>query len=123
MPVIDGHTKLNIARKLLLKEFSTIIQNMIMEPKHPVLTIIFKDGFHLAVRYNDFGEYSYQLTFSQGPFDRILFDNYDNRWEVTTRPHHYHPRGQKSAQESIMKGNPRHDIPLLIPFIKQNPNS
>ena len=73
-------------------------------------------GFRLYIRYNDYGEYSYQLIFSQKPNDRLRFDNYDNVWKVSTHPHHFHQRGEKNAIESPMTGDPNHDIPILIKY-------
>jgi len=57
------------------------------------------------------------LNFSQKPYDRIRFDNFDEFWAVSTRPHHYHLRNKKDAIESPMIGDPQHDIPLLIKYI------
>jgi len=84
-----------------------------------MLTIHFKRGFILFIQYNDFNEYSYQIHFSQKPNDFIRFDNYDDRWNVKTKPHHLHPRWKKDALESPMIGNPKKDIPLLIKQIKE----
>ena len=47
----------------------------------------------------------------------MRFDNYDDRWEVITRPHHFHIRGLKSIIESSMLGKPNHDIPILLKMI------
>ncbi len=112
-----GQDKRNIARDLLFQAFSAEIQNLIVDPKRPVFSIILQNGLNLSIRYNDFEEYSYQLFYSQAPLDRILFDNYDDRWEVASKPHHFHPRGKKVAEKSPMNGDPRHDIPLLYPYI------
>lgn len=35
-------------------------------------------------------------------------------WNVNSRPHHFHPRGEKTAIESPMKGNPNYDIPIFL---------
>ncbi|MHA1917045.1 MAG: toxin-antitoxin system TumE family protein [Candidatus Ranarchaeia archaeon] len=52
------------------------------------------------MRYNDFDEYSYQIMFSHKSLDRARFDNYDDKWKVSTRPHHFHPRNKKNAISS-----------------------
>src|SRR4030042_1386633 len=108
MPPLSGYEKRNIARNLLVQAYSAQIQTLIMDTKRPVCIILFYGGLNLSIRYNDFGEYSYQLTYSQAPLDRILFDNYDDRWVVKSKPHHFHPRGQKKAEESPMNGDPNH---------------
>lgn len=81
------------------------------------MIITFLSGYKLYIRYNDYDEYFYQLIFSQKPYDRIRFDNFDDRWDVPTRPHHYHPRGQQLANESPMNGDPHNDMPILITFL------
>lgn len=35
-------------------------------------------------------------------------------WEVNSKPHHLHPRGVKTAIESPMNGDPKHDILILL---------
>ena len=93
------------------------IQEISIDNNRPLLKITFFRGIVLHIRYNDYDEYSYQLNFSQEPDDRLRFDNYDAKWFVSTRPHHYHPRGKKMATESPMNGDPQHDIPILIKYI------
>lgn len=60
------------------------------------------------------------MMFSKKKVDRFRYDNYDDKWIVNTRPHHFHPRGQIDAIESPMIGNPIIDIPLLVNFIEKN---
>ena len=76
--------------------------------------ITFLSGHKIYIRYNDYDEYSYQFNFSQEPYDRFRFDT---RWNVSSKPHHFHPRGQKNASESPMTGDPNHDMPLLITYL------
>lgn len=85
---------------------------------------MFTKGYNLYIRYNDFGEYSYQLQFSSKKHDRIRYDNFDDKWLVTTKPNHFHRRGEVKGVLSPMKGFPEHNIPILIkndlkPVIKQ----
>ena len=68
------------------------------------------DGSILFIRYNPYNEYSFNLIFSNIKYDRIRFDNFDDRWDVSSRPHHFHPRGTKYAFTSPMNGEPTHDI-------------
>lgn len=81
------------------------------------MTFSLLDGSKLYIRYNDFGEYSYQLDFSQKKDDRIRYDNFDDKWPVSSQPHHFHPRNGLEALESPMTGDPEHDMPLLIKVI------
>jgi hypothetical protein len=83
----------------------------------PVVQFEFRQGFVLYVRYNDFNEYSYQIQFSESKYDRIRFDNYDENWDVSSNPHHLHPRHAKEADKSEMVGNPEIDMPILINMI------
>ena len=111
---MTGLDKLTAARKLLLNKLLSEIKDEYIDDERPFLKITFFIGLVLYIRYNDYDEYSYQLVFSQEPFDRIRYDNYDNMWEVNSKPHHFHPRGEKTAIESPMNGDPKHDILILL---------
>ena len=39
----------------------------------------------------------YYYKKSKLELDRVRFDNYDDQWNVLTRPHHYHPRHIKAG--------------------------
>lgn len=78
------------------------------------MRVEFKNSNILYIRYNDYGKYAYHLQFSLKSRDRIRYDNYDDKWPVSTRPHHYHPRYKKEATESQMIGDPHQDCPKLI---------
>ncbi len=54
------------------------IVSLKVDEERPLLTIYFKNGIYLYIRYNDFGEYSYQIMVSQDKYDRICYDNYDD---------------------------------------------
>ena len=79
-----------------------------------IIKITFFKGLVLYIRYNDYDEYSYQLIYSQKKLDRIRYDNYDDIWNVISKPHHFHPKGEKTAIESPMNGDPNYDVPILI---------
>ncbi|MHA1660099.1 MAG: toxin-antitoxin system TumE family protein [Promethearchaeota archaeon] len=111
---MKGLDKLIVARKRLLNELLTEIKDEYIDDERPFLKITFFKGLILYIRYNDYDEYSYQLVFSQKPLDRIRYDNYDDMWKVKSKPHHFHPRGDKTAIESPMNGNPKNDIPILL---------
>jgi hypothetical protein len=44
----------------------------------------------------------------------MRFDNYDDIWDVKTRPNHFHVRGMQSVIESPIRGMPDLDIPTLF---------
>ncbi|MHA1490211.1 MAG: toxin-antitoxin system TumE family protein [Promethearchaeota archaeon] len=111
---MKGLDKLIVARKRLLNELLTEIKDEYIDDERPFLKITFFKGLILYIRYNDYDEYSYQLVFSQKPLDRIRYDNYDDMWKVKSKPHHFHLRGDKTAIESPMNGNPKNDIPILL---------
>ena len=35
-------------------------------------------------------------------------------WNVISKPHHLHPKGEKIAIESPMTGDSKYDIPILL---------
>ncbi len=80
----------------------------------PMLTIIFKMGYTLFVQYNDYNEYSYHFQLAQKSNELIRYDNFDDRWNVSTKPHHFHPGDKQTATESSMKGLPEIDMLILV---------
>jgi len=50
--------------------------------------------------------------------DRARFDNYDDKWDVDSRPHHFHPLMSTFATPSPIVGNPEEDIAQLCHLIK-----
>jgi len=111
---VTSQNKLIVARKILLENLLPKIKNEYIDDERPVLKITFFKGLILYIRYNDYDEYSYQLIYSQKKFDRIRYDNYDDIWDVSSKPHHFHPKGEKTAIESPMNGDPKYYIPILI---------
>ena len=114
MNFLKSQDKLIIARRILLENLPLKIKNEYIDDERPVLKITFFKGLILYIRYNDYSEYSYQLIYSQKKYDRIRYDNYDDVWDVLSKPHHLHLIGEKNVIESPMNGNPEHDIPILI---------
>ena len=111
---MDSHANLQLARNIIIKKYNTYIREIILGKDRPVLKVIFNIELILYIRYNDYGEYSYCIIYSPNPDDQMRFDNYDNIWDVKTRPHHFHIRGMQSVIDSPMKGDPNHDIPILL---------
>ena len=50
--------------------------------------------------------------------DRCRFDNYDDKWNISTHPNHFHSRYDKSGYSSPMTGDPDNDIRLICDLIK-----
>jgi len=111
---VTAEENILLARQIIVDELLHEIKEILIDDERPRLEITFLKGFKAYIRYNDFGEYSYQLTFSQKVNDRIRYDNFDKKWPVTTQPNHLHPKGDLKAINSPMKRNPLQDIPLLI---------
>lgn len=117
---------ISAVRKIL--QTNNLLQSLLQEHEYSQeidlikgkLIINFQNGYSLYVRFNDFDEYSYHFIYSKKENDRFRFDNYDDRWNVNTRPNHLHPRGSKNATNSLMNGEPNHNIPVLIKYIQEN---
>ena len=109
--------KLDKARLLLHQCLSIHLITLNFEPKLARIHAILRDNVQLFIRYNNYEEYSYSIVFSKTALDRCRYDNYDDRWEVPTRPHHFHPRKKLGAIQSKMRGNPEEDIPRLCELI------
>jgi hypothetical protein len=110
---MNALSKLEIAKKHLISAFSDRISLVQFFDEHFTLKIGFSSGQTLYVRYNDYSEYSYQFLFSSQEKDYIRYDNFDDRWDVPTRPHHFHTK-ERIVVLSKMIGNADYDIPLLI---------
>ena len=111
--------KLQLAFELLIDTLkSDLVFSELRKTKYEV-QLIFSNQLVVYLRYNIFEEYGYNIIFSDMPYDRIRFDNLDDRWEVDTKPHHQHIRRKKQAISSPMNGNPAHDIPILVEFLKK----
>ncbi|MGQ4874795.1 MAG: toxin-antitoxin system TumE family protein [Promethearchaeia archaeon] len=82
---------------ILEKELSVQVKLINFEPKLARIHIFLRDNTQIFIKYNNYGEYSYSLFFSKRDLDRCRFDNYDDKWDVSTRPHHFHPRFKKEA--------------------------
>ncbi|TFF98060.1 MAG: hypothetical protein EU547_02540 [Promethearchaeota archaeon] len=110
--------KLRKAKLILEEYFGDSIENLLFQPKLSRIKIQLRNDNILFIQYNDYNEYSYSIIFSEIQLDRCRFDNYDNRWDVPTRPHHFHPRYKKEAIRSNMNGEPDNDIPYFCELIK-----
>jgi len=102
------------AKSILEGNLLHAIKSLVLKKKAKRLIIEFMDGSTLYVQYNEYGEYSYSLIFSGISRDRCRFDNYDDLWDVPSKPHHFHPRFSDDGLESDITGDPEHDMLLLI---------
>ena len=57
------------------------------------------------------------VIYSPNPDDQMRFNNYDDIWNIKTRPHHFHVRGMQSVVDIPMRGEPNHDLPILLKYI------
>lgn len=112
-----GILKLQQAKIIIEQFFSAYLNNLSFEPKLARIFIQLRDGIQFYIRYNNFDQYSYSIIFSKDELDRCRFDNYDDRWKVTTRPNHFHPRYNRFGFSSPMIGDPEKDIPMLCELI------
>ncbi len=114
------YQKLSVAESIFKSELLESIDTIHLIRRLNRLKIVLKDFSIIFVQYNPYNEYSYSIIFSPDELDRIRFDNYDDRWDVISRPHHLHIRRSKEVQASSMIGNPEKDIPTLIKLIKES---
>lgn len=110
--------KLHEARKLLNDALQAEIIDLELNLTIYQLQLTFTTGAQLFIRYNEFEEYGYQLILSKKKYDTLRFDNFDDRWPVSSRPHHFHPRDNGPVKESPMVGSPSQDMPKLITHIQ-----
>ncbi len=106
--------KLWTSKDILESHFGDSIEVLLFQPKLSRIKLRLRDNNLIFIQYNDYGGYSYSIIFSNIKLDRCRFDNYDDRWEISTRPHHFHHRKSKKGFKSKMVGEPEHNIPLLF---------
>ena len=103
-----------------MKEFSKKILSLETHSILPRIKLEIEDNVIVYLRYNDHKEYSYQIIFSNEKNDWIRFDNYDEHWDVSSKPNHKHIRYKDEVIESPMIGEPNTDIPILNQIIISN---
>ncbi len=116
--MIDVIARLERAKHLLESHVKDSLLGINLETQYPRLVASFRDGIVLYVRFNEHGQYSYSILFSESELDRCRFDNFDDNWLVSSRPHHFHPRMSKQGFKSPMKGDPDDDLPLLLKLLR-----
>ncbi len=116
----DKHDLLKQAATILHPLLKDIILSLNQDLEGGQLSIVLNNGIRLYVVYNNFKQYGYQIMKSLKPKEFVRFDNFDERWNVSTSPHHFHPYKGTHAIESPMIGNPTEDLPQLCEWIKEN---
>jgi len=110
--------KLRKAADILERELAGAILQLTIDEDTAIIHASLKDATELYLHYNDYGEYTYSILFSELEMDRCRFDNYDDKWKVLSRPHHFHPAKTPGAFDSPMRGEPDLDLPLLLNLLK-----
>ncbi len=113
-----GLKQLDKVKLLLHQHLSILLKTINFEPKLARIHVMWRDNIQIFIRYNNYGEYSYSIIFSKAELDRSRYDNYFDRWDVISRPHHFHPRKKSDGVSSKMTVNPDNDIPFLCKLIK-----
>ena len=115
---MSSSEKLGKAYDILQELLQDSIYSIEMVLRLATIKITLRDGVKLFIRYNNYSEYSYSIILSSIEHDRVRFDNYDDRWNVSTHPHHFHPRYDKKGYSSSMTGIPEDDLSLLISLLR-----
>lgn len=106
------------AYDIIQRELRRFISEIDLDEDTGRLRIKLKSGITVFIRYNNYNQYSYVILFLSQTLDRVRFDNFDDRWEVTTKPHHTHPRYKEKAAKSPFRGIPTEDTPILCNFLR-----
>ncbi|MEX2679968.1 MAG: DUF6516 family protein [Candidatus Sigynarchaeota archaeon] len=115
---MNGIDKLRRAREILETELATSVISSELNARLKRFRGILRDGTTIYVQYNDHDEYIYSIFYSSQELDRVRFDNFDNLWNVPTKPHHVHPRYKEDGERSTMNGNPEIDMRILANILK-----
>ncbi len=78
------------ARVIIVDLLSDEIRSDELSENLSQLKVILKSGVIIYIRYNEYGEYGYQIKYSPEKNDFSRFDNSDDRWNVSTKPDHFH---------------------------------
>ena len=88
--MIDPIVFLQDSLDILLKSLKSSVLDSELNKSLYQLKIKFITGSILYIRFNEYNEYGYQLVFTKKINDFVRWDNFDDRWNVSTRPHHFH---------------------------------
>ena len=115
--MVDHFQYLQEARSLCLKILKRRIIEISLNILLSQLKLTLDSGITIYIKYNEFEEYGYQIIFSREKYDFSRFDNYDDHWDVVSRPHHFHARNNAGVKSSPMLGIPKQDIPFLVKYL------
>ncbi len=107
------------AQSILVEKLGSDIGSMTLNKRGKELKVILTSGITLYIVYNNYDKYSYSIIYTQSKYDRIRYDNFDDRWDVISKPHHLHTRGANIAKQSPMVGIPSVDIEKIILILNQ----
>lgn len=114
---MDAASKIKDSKDIFEEKIGDLILNLETKIEEFRIDLILRNGHKVCIQFNQYNQYSYSIIFSNLFLDRCRFDNYDDHWKVTTKPHHFHPRYLKEGKKSPMIGEPIKDISLLIDLL------
>ena len=114
---IEKHEVIERALLIIQRTLGSLIISSNWDLEGGKLSFLLKNGIMIYIGYNSVGQYAYQVMKSLKQREFIRFDNFDDRWDVSTKPHHFHPFKMKQATVSPMVGIPERDLPLLCRWI------
>ena len=82
---INRRLAINSASEILNRELGDSIVSSKKDLEGGRVSILLDNGCRLYVAYNSVGQYAYQIMKSPRESDFVRFDNFDNRWNVSTR--------------------------------------
>ncbi|OLS19234.1 MAG: hypothetical protein HeimC3_46650 [Candidatus Heimdallarchaeota archaeon LC_3] len=116
----DPLSRLKECRSIIFDALKDDITEITIDSSVYQLKVVFSIGSILYIRFNEFDEYGYQLIYTKKKGDFIRFDNFDDKWEIKSKPNHYHTRYNGEIIESPMIGVPSKDMQKLIKIIKKS---
>ncbi|OLS19915.1 MAG: hypothetical protein HeimC2_39410 [Candidatus Heimdallarchaeota archaeon LC_2] len=116
MSAID---KILEVQSILIEQLGSDITSFTLNKSGKELKFILISGIVLYIVYNDYDQYSYSIIYTQSKYDRIRYDNFDDRWDVVTRPHHLHIRGSNKTEQSEMTGLPNSDMLTFLEILNE----
>ncbi|MHA2363548.1 MAG: hypothetical protein ACXAC7_06295 [Candidatus Hodarchaeales archaeon] len=116
--MMDYERLILVAADSVRKELKSLIILEEIDIISGKIKINLSNGTIIYLRFNNYKQYTYVIQFSFRRLDRVRFDNFDDKWIVSTRPHHCHPLNRKDAIESIFTGDPEEDMPILGELVR-----
>lgn len=102
---MDSIAKINSFKTFLLTQFSEYINEFEFDDERVRLNVYFIGNQRLFIRFNDYQQYAYQFILSPKIGKFFRFDNFDDHWDVSKKPHHFHSI-EGNVVKSPMNGEP-----------------